>query len=386
MRSSPNFLTCPNCTFEGNLSTATECELCNHSLRQDAPTRSRQRQVHKIPWQGVLIILLLVGGGNYFWQRHQIKSLTKADVSTSLKVGQSQLAQSSATSPVQLYDAMRDVPNVPNGLFNYSSAQQFAALVAHGMNDAIAQSHPKLRLRFTEPANNLPGSGSAITMLLDHQISFAETARPIEEEEYNKAKERNLTLEEIPIGFDGIVFYVNPSLPITNLSVEQLQSIFMGKVSNWKELGGPDLPIVPFSIDPKTTTSIKVLFAGLKDAKVGNNVQIVRDYTEETRRVASTPGGISYGSIATVANQKTVKTLALAKGNSKEYVQPFTDGQTNSEAIRNGSYSLTRRLFVVVRRNALLDEQAGVAYANLLLSIEGQKLINEAGFVSVRVP
>jgi phosphate transport system substrate-binding protein len=67
-------------------------------------------------------------------------------------------------------------------------------------------------------------------------------------------------------------------------------------------------------------------------------------------------------------------------------VQPFTDDGklVNAAALRDGTYPLTRRLFVVIRRDRTLDETAGVAYSNLLLSKEGQQFIEKAGFVPIR--
>ena len=374
---------CLKCSYDINPLTATHCEICGQPLKPALSSRYSKllTELSSAPpalWFCLLVLLLIPTQAAYLlWVGQLRKNRVSPPVSASHR---------SASSDIKLYKSMQEVQNVPDGLFNYSSAQQFAALVSQGMNQAIAQAHPKFRLRFTEPVNNLPGSGSAIAMLIDNQVSFSQTARPLETAEYINARQHNSTLEEVAVGFDGVVFYTNQGLSLPGLSVAQLQAIFKGKVVNWKELGGPDLPIVPVSLDPETTTSIRVLFAGLKDASLGRNVQIVRDYTEETRKVSETPGGISYGSVATVINQRTVHPIGLAKAQSHEYIQPFTSNkQVNAEAIRNGTYPLTRRLFVVVRRDGLLDEQAGVAYANLLLSIEGQKLIEKAGFVALRL-
>lgn len=373
---------CYRCSYDANSATASHCQICGQSFRHlTVPFNKLFTSLglrSLLLRCGLVVLLLLLSGQGYFLWMNQSK---KNQVSLPRTASNTR-----RSFDIQLYDSMREVQNVPDGLFNYTSAQQFAALVSNGMNQAIAQAHPKFRLRFTEPVNNLPGSGSVIAMLINNQASFGQTARPIEDAEHSRARDHNFTLQEVPVGFDGVVFYTNRELAIDGLSVDQLQAIFMGKVTNWQEVGGPNLPIVPFSIDPKTTTSIRVLFAGLKNASIGRNVQIVRDYTEEARKVASTPGGISYGSIATVINQQTIRPLSLAKARSKKYVHPFTvTRQVNAQAIWDGTYPLTRRLFVVIRRDGLLDEQAGVAYANLLLSIEGQKLIEKAGFVALRL-
>lgn len=111
---------------------------------------------------------------------------------------------------------------------------------------------------------------------------------------------------------------------------------------------------------------------------------IVRDYTAAIRQVSATPGGISFGSVATVKGQRTIRPLSIAKVHSTKYVSPFNfQGQINAQAFRDGTYPLTRRIFVDIRRDGTPNEQAGVAYANLLLSTQGQRLVEEAGFLAI---
>jgi phosphate transport system substrate-binding protein len=122
----------------------------------------------------------------------------------------------------------------------------------------------------------------------------------------------------------------------------------------------------------------------LGEQQMGNGVQIVRDYTSAIQKVAVTPGGISYSSASIAIGQKTVSLLSLAKASSQQYVSPFiSPNHVNIAAFRDGTYPLTRRLFVVIRQDGTLDEQAGIAYARLLLSETGQKIIEEAGFAAL---
>jgi phosphate transport system substrate-binding protein len=82
--------------------------------------------------------------------------------------------------------------------------------------------------------------------------------------------------------------------------------------------------------------------------------------------------------------QHSIRALSLAKPYSKQHVKPFDRGKINAEAFVDGTYPLTRRLFVVIRRDGTFDEQAGFAYTNLMLSQEGQRLVEQAGFVPIR--
>ena len=154
----PTTISCPKCTFEGNALEAIECELCKHPLKDAVQGGTRLNKLPRIRPTKLLPVFLVLaaGAGVYFLHRNSVTSRTTAD--SLVHSGRSRFAgsanasgfaplalsqpapQLNPTSSIQLYDAMRDVPNVPDGLFNYSSAQQFAALVAHGVNTAIAQS------------------------------------------------------------------------------------------------------------------------------------------------------------------------------------------------------------------------------------------------------
>lgn len=316
-------------------------------------------------------LLIAIGGLAYFWKNYPIL------------LPQPIPAELADTSGLQLRNTMQEVQNVPSGLFNYGGAHTFAALTAGGMNDAIAKAHPDFHLRYTEPFNGEPGSGTGIKMLIDGELSIAQSARSLEEGDYSKAKVRGLSLEQIPVAIDGVIFYTPVSLPVTGLSIDQLQAIFRGKVTNWQQVGGPNVPIVPVGLDPKTTSVLKLLLGG-EGEDVGSNVQIVRDYTTAIRKVAATQGGISYGSAPIFANQKSIRPLALAKANTKQYVQPLTENrQVNAPAFRDGTYPMTRRLFIIIRRDRSVDEKAGLAYVNMLLSKEGQEIVKRSGFVPI---
>jgi phosphate transport system substrate-binding protein len=390
------FIVCPWCGHGDNPTTVSLCEFCNRSLAEgNGSSPAVEESVNRkstAPSQqnfifsnhqfrlGLLVFLATTVGGIWLWQNLPKKNLPNSSPPVSSHSSPPQVS-SSAGSDIQLYASMQEVPNVPEGIFNYGGAPFFAALTKHGMNEAIARAHPRFRLRFTESQHQNPGSGTGIKMLLDGELSFASTGRPLEDAEYKTAKERNQILEQVPVALDGIVFFTHSDLSLPGLSIQQVRDIFLGKVRNWNELGGPNLPIVPLSLEPSATSSMKMLL-GEQVKDIGPNVRIVQDYTTGIRQVNSTPGAIFFGAAGLVAGQQSVRPIALARSSSQQYVQPFLpNGQINSTAFRDGTYPLTRRLFVIFRRNDTPEEQAGVAYTNLLLSQEGQRIIKEAGFV-----
>jgi phosphate transport system substrate-binding protein len=375
VHASPNHqaLVCNNCRYDANPLAATHCEVCGQLLEvQDSPTSSKPKRSIRLGWLGIAALMLLgTGGGLWLWKHQGTVPKTSSALSTA--------------SDLQLYPSMGEVQNVPTGIFNYGGALTFASLAKSGMNDAIAQAHPEFRLRYTEPMNNNPGSGTGIAMLINGQLSFAQSGRHLTDAEYAQAKDRGFKLEQVPVALDGVAFFTNPDINITGLSLDQVQNIFRGIVTNWEEVGGPNIPIKVISQDPKLTSVIQVLFEGLEDATLSPDALIIRDFTTAIQTVAKTPGAISYTSASSVISQRSVHRLGLAKAGSNQYVQVSTkDNQINAEALRDGTYPFTRRLFVVIRRDGTLDEKAGLAYANFLLSADGQKIVGKSGLVAIR--
>lgn len=113
------------------------------------------------------------------------------------------------------------------------------------------------------------------------------------------------------------------------------------------------------------------------------------------RKVAASPGGIYYASAPEIVPQCIIKPLPLGRTSSQlvpPYQEPFVPpsqcpnkrNQLNSQAFRSGDYAITRNLFVIVKQNGQTDQQAGVAYANWLLTPQSQDLIEKAGFVRIK--
>ena len=80
-------------------------------------------------------------------------------------------------------------------------------------------------------------------MLLKSQLEFAQSSRPIANNEYEEGQKRGIQLREIPVAIDGLVAVVHPNLNIPGLTVDQYDAIFAGKITNWRQVGGSDLKI-----------------------------------------------------------------------------------------------------------------------------------------------
>jgi phosphate transport system substrate-binding protein len=395
-----NYLTCPKCGHDRNPSTAKKCEICGQKLGNKGA--------------GSPLPLLLLGGfgllallgGAYFGFRTFTNNPAPQDspvanspsTSVNNSPNNSPASPTSNNAPVEknqlitganpdLYATFAQIPNVPSGTFNYGGSTTFAPLRSAKVLAAFNQAHPNFKLRYTDPIGRGPGSGPGIEMVINGESSFAQSSRPIRQQELTNAQQRGVKLEQVPVAIDGLAFYVNPQINVPGLTLSQLKDIFIGKITNWQQVGGPNLPITAVSRDPKSGGTVEFFLEGvLQNQPLGSNVMISRDTTSALRAVAQAPGGIGYATAPEVIGQRTIRPLPIGKSVG-QFVAPYVAGNlsaVNEAAIADGSYPITRRLFVIIRRDGRLDEQAGVAYANMLLSKEGQDLIRVAGFAPVR--
>lgn len=303
---------------------------------------------------------------------------------------------SSSSSPDnQIPETLGAAKNIPEGLFNYGGSTTWAP-IRKEVDYIIQQVWPQFRLVYTDPTTGTPGTGSGIRMLIENQLAFSQASRSLKDEEIERAQQRGLTLKEVPVAIDGIAIAVHPDLPVSGLTIEQLKDIYTGKITNWQQVGGPNLAIIPYSRRKEDGGTVEFFIDQvLEKSDFGSNVQYVYSTTPALRKVAENLGGIYYASAPEVVPQCGIKSLPLGKSEDK-FVPPYQQpsippdqcpqqrNQLNELAFQKGEYPITRRLFVIIKQNGQLDEQAGQAYADLLLTDQGQKLIEKAGFVPLR--
>lgn len=305
---------------------------------------------------GLIVIglsLSLWAGRLLFWQTAQVKN----DISVS---------ESEISSPGEIA-----------GLIDYGGAPYSEALVSKGLNSNIEEIYPGLKLRFVRPLNQ---SANGISMLLDQEVSIAYNDRSLTDSEVKKAKLRGTRLVQIPIALDGIVFFGNNKQSVSQLSLKTAKAIFRGEINNWHELDpkASDLPIVPILLDKESLKSI-----GIDLEQAATTIQYESSYTQAVRKVISTPGAISFASASLVKDQQLINIFDLSDGGDN-YVPPFVNGAPNILAFKDGSYPLTRRLFLVYRQDNSADSRAGRAIARYLLEDAGQKKVQDSGFVRIK--
>ena len=287
------------------------------------------------------------------------------------------------------------VSGVPTGVFNYGGSSTWVPL-RQTVDTVIRGERSDFELRYVNPLDGIPSSGSGIRMLLDDQLAFSQSSRPLKDEEYDRAKQRGITLKQVPVAIDGIAVAVNPELDVAGLTIAQLKQIYTGNVTNWNQVGGPNRPVVPVSRSPESGGTVEFFIENVLGGEaLAPDVKLVPTTTQALREVGNNPGSIYYASAPEVVPQCTIKPLPVGRS-ADNLVPPYQEplvpsqacpdvrNQLNAAAFQSGDYPITRRLFVIIKQNGQIDERAGIAYAELLLTAPGQELIRQAGFVSIR--
>lgn len=305
----------------------------------------------------------------------------------------SQFNQQTAENSQNIPDFAR-VPNVKAGVFNYGGSTAWASLRL-AVDSVIQSERPEIQLRYIQPQNEPPGSSPAIEMLLKGQLAFVQSSQALSLQEYALANNEGVKLRQVPVAVDSIAVAVHPELDIPGLTLNQLQAIYTGRISNWLEVGGGDLPITVYSLPPSTGDLVDLFrMKILQNQQFEPNVELVSTTTLALRQLANNPGGIYYDSTAAIISQCSIKLLPLGAERNDlvtPYQQPLIPAsecpkrrnKSNFKALRTAQYPLTHYLYVVFVQNEDQNDrsQIGQAYANFLLTPQGQNLITKTGFV-----
>ncbi len=221
------------------------------------------------------------------------------------------------------------------------------------------------------------GSGNGAKSLINGTCDIATLSRFMKEKEFSAAAAAGVMPVAHCVALDGLPIMVHPSNPIRNLSIEQIRDVYMGKITNWSALGGPDLAIVVITRD--TNSGTYETFEGLvmtrKDSegnevkeKIMSGAEYVGSNGQARQRVQSTPAAIGYAGIGFLDD--TVKALAV------NGIAP------TRRTVQTGEYPIARPLFLFTNGYPRLGTEL-YKFVTLHLTEEGQDLVEEIGFVPV---
>ncbi len=239
--------------------------------------------------------------------------------------------------------------------------------------------HPEVSIQVTGG-----GSGTGIASLLNKTTELANSSRELKPSEIENAKSKGITPVTYNVALDGISIIVNPQNKIDSLTLKQLSDIFAGNITNWKQLGGADMPITLYGRENSSGT-----YEFFKDHVLGkdaNGRQV--DYSPSTQVLQGTAAlgeavardvkGIGYGGVGYFAERNDVKILHVKKDENSPAYSPVENKKVNYELIWSGDYPISRYLYCFTNGEAAGKLKGFVDY---ITSPQGQEIVKTMEYI-----
>jgi phosphate transport system substrate-binding protein len=216
------------------------------------------------------------------------------------------------------------------------------------------------------------GSGVGISALIEGTTDIAQSSRAIKFDEKQKMQEGGKTVKEVTIAFDALAIVVHPQNKVNNLTREQLEGIFTGKIKNWKDVGGDDLAIIPYARETSSGTYDFIKEYVLLNKNYMNGIMSMPATGAIIQSVSQTRGAVGYVGLAYL--NPNVKAIHVSYDKGKTFVEPSVANA------KNNTYPIVRPLFYyyATRSEALVKP-----FIDFILSAEGQKIVSEVGFITL---
>ncbi len=214
------------------------------------------------------------------------------------------------------------------------------------------------------------GSGVGIAALIDGTTDLAQSSRKIKMDEKIKLQEAGITYKEVIAAYDALAVVVNPSNGVSQLTREQLEGIFTGKIKNWKELSGEDMKIIVYSRETSSGTYEFFKEHVMNKKNFASDVLSMPATGAIIQSVSQTKGAIGYVGLAYLS--KDVKALKVSYDKGKTFMIP------SMVTAKNKTYPIVRPLYYYYSSKV---ENKVKPYLNFVLSTEGQKIVERVGYV-----
>ena len=194
---------------------------------------------------------------------------------------------------------------------------------------------------------------------------------------YEEMREQGFEADIETFGRDALVFLVNESNPVDNLTTDQIRDIFSGKITNWKEVGGNDAPIIAIQRNEGAGSQALIKKLVMKDTpmaeapadyiagSMGDLMTVVKSYD-------GSANAIGYSVYYYAHDMEMAQGLKLLK----------VDGvEPNRDTIRTQTYPHLNAYYCVIAHDTPADSPIRILY-DWLVSADGQKLIAQEGYVA----
>jgi len=214
------------------------------------------------------------------------------------------------------------------------------------------------------------GSGVGISALIDGTTDIAMSSRKMKMTEKIKLSDAGKATKETIVAYDALAVVVNPANKVTQLTKEQLEGIFTGKIKNWKEVGGDDLAIVVYSRESSSGTYEFFKEHVMSNKNYASSVLSMPATGSIIQSISQTKGAIGYVGYAYV--EKDVKAVKVSFNKGKTFVAP------SLATAKDKSYPIVRPLYYYYLNSS---EKTLKPFVDFCLSAEGQKIVEQVGYI-----
>jgi len=221
------------------------------------------------------------------------------------------------------------------------------------------------------------GSGTGIAALINGTVDIANASRKMKEKEITAAQENGIDPVEYTVAIDALAVVVNLENPVSKLTIAQLADIYTGRITNWKDVGGNDAPIVLLSRETNSGTHVYFLEEVVRKGDKENEDIFAPEtllmpssvgITSELRR---NPNSIGYDGFGYV-DPHHEKMIAVAVDSESPYVMPSVASGSD------GSYPIARGLYMYTAGE---PTEVMAEYLGWVMGPDGQTIVAELGFV-----
>jgi phosphate transport system substrate-binding protein len=217
------------------------------------------------------------------------------------------------------------------------------------------------------------GSGTGISALINGTTDVCEASRSMKDAEKKQVADKaGGPPVEMVVAKDGLSVYLNASNPINELTMAQLKDIYTGKITNWKDVGGTDGKIIPYSRENSSGTYVFFKEHVLNNADYTPRAQNMPGTAAVVNAVARDKLAIGYGG---AAYAKAIKVVKVKKDAASPGVAP------SDATIHDGTYPLSRPLFFYLRPKFSAEIKA---FTDWVLSKEGQAVVAKVGYFPIK--
>jgi len=211
------------------------------------------------------------------------------------------------------------------------------------------------------------GSSIGIKSAINQTIDIGNASRKISGKEADLVEEKVSDLIETAIAKDAISIVVHKDNPIVNLTIEQLKSIFSGKINNWQQIDGKDMEIIVVSRDVSSGSFMVFNEVILDSSLVKENSMRLASNNAVATTVSYTPGAIGY--------------IGLGYVNDKLKILSIDGVYPSNETAQSNESKLTRLLYMYTTSK---PRKPAMEFVDFILSDEGQIIVEEQGYVRIK--